>query len=154
MIHPITYQSAGEALAIVQSGQRIFVHGSAHTPTFLLEALAAEAHRLQAVELVSITVFGDVQVDRPAYQGIFHFNSMFVSASLRQAVREGRADYVPVFLSEIPELFKQNILPLDVALFLGEQFGWVHMVSMLLVFAGILLANWKIVRSSFISQQL
>ena len=116
MIHPITYQSAGEALAIVQSGQRIFVHGSAHTPTFLLEALAAEAHRLQAVELVSITVFGDVQVDRPAYQGIFHFNSMFVSASLRQAVREGRADYVPVFLSEIPELFKQNILPLDVAL--------------------------------------
>jgi acyl-CoA hydrolase len=61
-------------------------------------------------------VYGDIQVDKPEYEGIFNINSMFVSASIRKDVNEGRADYIPVFLSEIPELFKQNILPLDVAL--------------------------------------
>jgi acyl-CoA hydrolase len=66
--------------------------------------------------LVSITVYGDLHVDKPEYEGIFHFNSLFVSASVRNAVNQGLADYVPIFLSEIPELFKQNILPLDVAL--------------------------------------
>jgi acyl-CoA hydrolase len=116
MNNPVSHASAAEALAIVQPGHRIFIQGSAQTPTFLLKALAAEAGRLKNVELVSITVYGDVQLDKPEYEGIFHFNSMFVSASLRQAVREGRADYIPVFLSEIPELFKQRILPIDVAL--------------------------------------
>lgn len=116
MNFPLQYKSASEALSIIQPGNRVYVHGSAQTPTFLLKALAAEAGRLRDVELVSITVYGDVHVDKPEYAGIFHFNSLFVSASIREAVREGRADYVPVFLSEIPELFKQDILPLDVAL--------------------------------------
>jgi acyl-CoA hydrolase len=71
---------------------------------------------LKDVELVSITVYGDLQVDKPEYAGIFHFNSLFVSASTRCAVNQGLADYVPVFLSEIPELFKRGILPIDVAL--------------------------------------
>ncbi len=113
---PVTYQSPKEALAIIQPKQRIYIHGSAQTPTFLLRSLANEAHRLKDVELVSISVYGDVQVDKPEYAGIFHINSLFVSTSVRTAVNEGRADYVPVFLSEIPELFKQNILPLDVAI--------------------------------------
>lgn len=112
----LNYQTPREALSIIQPGNRVYVQGSAQTPTLFLKALAEEAGRLKDVELVSITVYGDVQVDKPQYEGIFHFNSLFVSASLRQAVREGRADYVPVFLSEIPELFKQNILPIDVAL--------------------------------------
>ena len=116
MNFPLQYKSASEALSVIQPGNRVYVHGSAQTPTSLLKALAAEAGRLKDVELVSITVYGDVYVDKPEYAGIFHFNSLFVSAAIRQAVREGRADYVPVFLSEIPELFKQNILPLDVAL--------------------------------------
>lgn len=110
------YTSAEEALSIVQPGNRIYIQGSAQTPTCLLKALALHAHRLKNVEIVSITVYGDVQLDKPEYKGIFHFNSLFVSASLRNAVNEGRADYVPVFLSEIPELFKQGILPIDVAL--------------------------------------
>jgi acyl-CoA hydrolase len=71
---------------------------------------------LKNVELVSITVYGDLYIDKPEYAGIFNFNSLFVSASLRNAVNQGLADYVPVFLSEIPELFKRGILPLDVAL--------------------------------------
>jgi acyl-CoA hydrolase len=113
---PMVYKSAEEALAVIQPGNRVYLHGSAQTPTYLLKALTAHAHRLKDVELVSISVYGDLQVDKPAYAGIFHINSFFVSASIRQAVNEGRADYVPVFLSEIPELFKQQILPLDVAL--------------------------------------
>jgi acyl-CoA hydrolase len=113
---PIVYQSPEEALAIIQSGNRVYVHGSAQTPIYLLKALAAQAHRLADVELVFITVYGDIEVDKPAYATNFRINSLFVSASIRQAVNEGRADYVPVFLSEIPELFKQNILPIDVAL--------------------------------------
>lgn len=116
MKSPVTYQFAEQALSVIQPGDRVYVHGSAQTPTFLLKALASHAPRLRNVELVSITVFGDVQLDRPEYEGIFHFNSLFVSASLRQAVNDGRADYVPVFLSEIPELFKRKILPIDVAL--------------------------------------
>lgn len=113
---PVVYKSADEALSVIQPGSRIYVHGSAQTPTFLLQELAKQAGRLYNVELVSISVYGDIHVDRPEYAGIFRINSMFVSESIRKDVNEGRADYIPVFLSEIPELFKQNILPLDVAL--------------------------------------
>lgn len=113
---PVHYVSPKEALSVIQSNQRIYIHGSAHTPTFLLKHLAAEAPRLRNVEIVSISVYGDLYVDKPIYRDSFYFNSLFVSASLRNAVKEGLADYVPVFLSEIPELFKQNILPVDVAI--------------------------------------
>jgi acyl-CoA hydrolase len=113
---PVVYKSAEEALSVIQPGSRIYVHGSAQTPTYLLRELAKQAGRLYNVELVSISVYGDIHVDRPEYAGIFRINSLFVSESIRKDVNEGRADYVPVFLSEIPELFKQNILPLDVAL--------------------------------------
>lgn len=112
----LVYKSAAEALSVVKPGDRIYVHGSAQTPTLLLKALAGHSHRLKDVELVFISVYGDMQIDKPEYAGIFNINSMFVSASIRKDVNEGRADYIPVFLSEIPELFKQNILPLDVAL--------------------------------------
>jgi acyl-CoA hydrolase len=112
----IRYVSPEEALSVVQSGNRIFVHGSAQTPSFLMKHLALQSHRLRNVEVVNASVYGDMVVDKPEYEGHFHLNSLFVSASIRQAVDEGRGDYVPVFLSEIPELFKQNILPLDVAL--------------------------------------
>jgi len=112
----IKYVSACEALSVIRSGHRVFVHGSAMTPVYLLNELAKESGRLRDVEMVSITIHGDIDVCKPEYAGNFHMNSMFVSASIRQAVAEGRADYIPVFLSEIPELFKRNILPLDVAI--------------------------------------
>ncbi len=110
------YVTAEEALQIIQPGNRVFVHGSACTPLFMLHKLAGQASRLKEVELVSISMYGDVMVDRPEFASNFRFNSLFVSDSIRQAVNDGRADYVPVFLSEIPELFKRNILPLDVAI--------------------------------------
>ena len=112
----MVYVSAEQALQVIQSGQRVFVHGSATTPVYLLQKLADQAPRLRNVELISISLYGDVSIDKPLYHPNFRFNSLFVSGSIRQAVNEGRADYVPVFLSEIPELFKRGILPLDVAI--------------------------------------
>lgn len=112
----ISYVSASEALQTIRSGQRVFVHGSACTPVYLLKKLGEQAHRLQDVELVSISMYGEVEVAKPQYHSNFHINSLFVSGSIREAVRDGRADYIPVFLSEIPDLFRRKILPIDVAL--------------------------------------
>jgi acyl-CoA hydrolase len=112
----ILYKTADEAVSVIESGNRVYVHGSAQTPTHLLNAVAKQADRLNNVEFVFITVYGDIQVDKPEFANKFKINSLFVSASIRSAVNEGRADYVPVFLSEIPDLFNQNILPIDVAL--------------------------------------
>lgn len=113
---PINYVSAEQALSVIKSGQRVFIHGSAQTPVYLLKELANQCDRLQDVEVIFISVYGNIEIDKPQFSPHFHINSLFVSASIRNAVAEGRADYVPVFLSEIPELFKKNILPIDVAL--------------------------------------
>ncbi len=115
MIHPYSYVTAKEALSIIQSGQRVFIHGGVCTPIYLLHELAKESNRLKDVELVSITLKGDIEVDKPQYQSSFHINSLFVSPSVREAVAEGRADFIPVFLSDIPDLFKRKILELDIA---------------------------------------
>ncbi|MGB4771947.1 MAG: acetyl-CoA hydrolase/transferase C-terminal domain-containing protein [Chitinophagaceae bacterium] len=112
----IKYSTPEEALSIIKSGDRVFMHGSAQTPVFIINELAKQANRLRDVEIVSISVYGDLEIAKPGYEKSFLLNSMFVSGTLRQAVNEGRADYIPVFLSEIPELFKRNILPIDVAI--------------------------------------
>ncbi len=112
----VTYTNAEQALAVVQSGNRVFIQGSAQTPSFLIKELAKQANRLKDVELVFISVYGNMEVDKPEYADSFRINSLFVSAAVRNAVNEGRADYVPAFLSEIPHLFAQGILPIDVAL--------------------------------------
>ena len=112
----IKYSTPEEALSIIKSGDRVFMHGSAQTPVFIINELAKQANRLRDVEIVSISVYGDLEIAKPGYEKSFMLNSMFVSGAIRQAVNEGRADYIPVFLSEIPELFKRNILPIDVAI--------------------------------------
>lgn len=112
----VQYTSAEEALLLIQSNHRVFVHGSACTPLYLLEKLAAQKDRLKNVELTFISVQGDITVDKSCYGEAFHINTMFVSAPVREAVREGRADFIPVFLSEIPDLFNKDILSIDVAL--------------------------------------
>src|SRR5690606_3277819 len=68
------------------------------------------------VEIVSISLQGDILISDPKYKDSFRINSLFVSQNVRQAVNEGRGDYVPIFLSEIPILFREGILPLDVAI--------------------------------------
>ena len=116
MIHPYNYVTAKEALSIIESNTRVFIHGSVCSPTYLLHELAKESGRLQHVELVSITLKGELEIIKPQYQDSFHVNSLFVSAPIRKAVAEGRADFIPVFLSDIPYLFKSKILELDTAI--------------------------------------
>ena len=115
MLTDFRYVSPEEALSVIQSGQRVFIHGSAMTPHFLMKHLSLQKDRLKGVELVFITVKGDIEVDKPGYEDHFHINCMFVSDSVRAAVNEGRADFIPVFLSDIPDLFR-NTMPVDVAL--------------------------------------
>lgn len=116
MIHPYNYVTAKEALSIIESNTRVFIHGSMCTPTYLLQEMTKEAERLENVELVSISLKGEVPVEDAAYSNSFRMNSLFVSTPVRQAVAEGRGDFIPVFLSDIPDLFKEKILPLDVAI--------------------------------------
>lgn len=110
------YMTAEEAIKKISSGDRVFLHGSAATPVQLIEALQARHEYLNDVELVSISTLGNLDFDDPKYQGSFFFNSLFVSANTRNVVNSDNGDYVPVFLSQIPQLFRKNILPLDVAL--------------------------------------
>ena len=107
----------GEAPMLkIKSGDRVFVHGGAATPHYLLRKLAERASELSNVEIVSISLQGDIVIAREKYKDSFRINSLFVSDNIRNAVNQGRADYVPIFLSEIPILFNRGILPIDVAL--------------------------------------
>ncbi|EDM35692.1 4-hydroxybutyrate coenzyme A transferase [Pedobacter sp. BAL39] len=108
--------SAEEAVKIVKSGDRVFIHGSAATPIHLVKALQARHAELNNVELTSITTLGDIDFNDPTYSSSFFFNSLFVSATTRSVANSAHGDYVPVFLSQIPKLFKEGFLPLDVAL--------------------------------------
>ncbi len=111
-----TIVTAAEALSHVKSGDRVFVQGQAATPTVLLEALAARAPELRKVETVHIHLEGTAPHAAPELAASFRPNAFFVGANLRLAVAEGRADYTPIFLSEIPRLFRTHQMLLDVAL--------------------------------------
>ena len=110
------YRSAEEALSIIKSGDRVFVQGSAGTPQFLVKKLAERAPELRNVEIISISTYGEMPLAEEQYKDSFFINSLFVSANVREAVNSGRGDYIPVFLSEIPHLFRSGILPIDVAI--------------------------------------
>lgn len=112
----MNYITGEEAVQLVKPGQRIFIHGGAATPTYLLQKLAERSNELWNIEVVSISLQGDAVLADKKYKGSFRMNSLFVSQNIREAVNDGRGDYVPIFLSEIPILFKRNILPLDVAI--------------------------------------
>jgi acyl-CoA hydrolase len=110
-----SFVSLQEALKPILSNHRIFIQGSAATPGVLLDGLVARHGELRNVELISISTFGNLEITKPEYRNSFFFNALFVSANIRQAVSEGRGDYIPVFLSEIHRLFESGILPVDVA---------------------------------------
>jgi acyl-CoA hydrolase len=109
------FVSADEAVKHILSGQRVFIHGSAATPTVLLSAMLNRKSELKKVELVSVSTIG-FDLNDESLADHFFINSLFVSESVRKAVNSNRGDYVPVFLSEIPGFFRKQILPLDVAL--------------------------------------
>ncbi len=104
-----------EAVAVVKSNDRVYISGNAATPFKLMEALAARKDELQNVEIAHVLLFGDDPLSKPGMEGHFRHNSLFVGPADRAAVNEGRADYIPIFLYEIPSLFNSGELPIDVA---------------------------------------
>ncbi len=108
--------TAEEAVATIESGDRVFIHSVAAAPKRLIDAMTARAGDLSVVEVVHLHTEGDAPYADPALARSFRVNALFVGPNVRQAVQEGRADYLPVFLSEVPQLFRGGLLPLDVAL--------------------------------------
>lgn len=112
----LNYVSLKEAVSHLVSHSRIFIHGSAATPVALVNAMLERGGELFDIELVSISLQGALNWDRPEVLQSFRMNSLFVSENIRKWVNGNCGDYVPVFLSEIPKMFEQGILPLDAAL--------------------------------------
>jgi len=107
--------SAELAVEAVRSGDRVWIHEGCATPEILVTALLKRARELRDVEINHMLTFGAADYTRPEYEGHFRHNALFLGANVREAVVEGRADYTPIFLSEIEELFQSGALPLDVA---------------------------------------
>lgn len=108
--------TAEEAVRVVRSRDRVFVHSVAAAPQRLLAALTARWQELQGVEMIHLHTEGAAPYADAAYAKSFHTNALFVGPNVRSAVEEGQADYVPIFLSEVPSLFRSGVMPLDVAL--------------------------------------
>jgi 4-hydroxybutyrate CoA-transferase len=108
--------TAQEAVAVIKSGDRVFIHSVAAAPQQLIAAMTARSGELRVVEVVHLHTMGAAPYAAPEMARSFRVNALFVGANVRQAVNEGRADYLPVFLSEVPQLFRAGVLPLDVAL--------------------------------------
>jgi acyl-CoA hydrolase len=112
----IKYLSADDALKLVRSGDRVFIQGGAATPLYLINKLLAMAGEIHDIELVAISLHGLIDWDHPAILDSFYLNSLFVSDTIRDWVNGEHGEYLPVFLSEIPRMFANKILPLDVAI--------------------------------------
>lgn len=108
--------TAEKAVEVVRSGQRVYIHQGCAEPEELVDALTRRAPELRDVEMLHMATFGRADYTHPEYEGHFRHNGFFIGANARQAVQEGRADYIPVFLGEIEELFRNGSLPIDVAL--------------------------------------
>lgn len=108
--------TAEDAVAGIRSGQQVFVHGGAATPSVLLEALVARSAELRDVGVVHFHTEGPAPHLAPGMAASFRHRALFIGPNARTAVNEGRADYVPIFLSDVPELFTGGVLPLDAVL--------------------------------------
>jgi 4-hydroxybutyrate CoA-transferase len=108
--------SAEKALTAVKSGDRVVVGHAACEPQRLVEAMVARADTLRDVEVVHMVPMGPAKYTHPGMEKSFRHNGLFIGAATRKAVEEGRADFTPCFFSEVPRLFKDRILPVDVAL--------------------------------------
>jgi acyl-CoA hydrolase len=108
--------SAAEAVSCVRSGDRVYYAGNAAIPRALVRALADRRDELTNVQLNHVLLLGEDPLSAPEMEGHFRHNSLFVGPADRRAVNDGRADYVPVFLHMIPRLFRERVIPLDVAM--------------------------------------
>jgi len=108
--------TADQAVGLVKSRNRVYYGGNAAIPMALIRALAVRYRELENVQLSHVLLLGEDPLSRPEMEGHFRHNSLFVGPADRQAVNSGRADYVPIFLHQIPRLFHERIVPLDLAM--------------------------------------
>jgi 4-hydroxybutyrate CoA-transferase len=107
---------ADTAMQAILPGHRVYLGGGSGVPKQLVEGLIHRAPQLRRVELTHILTFAESPYARPEFQENIRVNALFIGSNVRRAVQEGRADFTPVFLSEIPSLFRTGILPLNVAM--------------------------------------
>lgn len=110
------YVTDREAVRIIKSNDRVFIHSVAAAPQRLIKAMTERAPELRGVEIVHLHTEGEAPYVWPEYRESFRTNALFIGANVRGAVATGEADYIPVFLSEVPALFRKGILPINVAL--------------------------------------
>ena len=108
------YVSAEEAVKIVKSGDRVYLQAAAAAPTVLSNALTERASELKNVEICHLHTEGEARYANPEYAASFHVNSFFIGANVRHTLKTGNGSYTPVFLSELPQLFRKKVLNLDV----------------------------------------
>jgi acyl-CoA hydrolase len=109
-------RTADEALQCVRSGRRVYIQPGCAEPEALVEALMRRAPELYDVEIVHMMTMGCAPYVAPEMAGHFRHNSMFIGGNVREAINDGRADYTPIYLSEIEALFESGAMPIDVAL--------------------------------------
>lgn len=107
---------ARRALEAVRSGDRVWIQSGCGTPSVLVDALVARAPNVLDVEIVHMKTLGNADYTRPEYAGHFRHRGLFLGENVREAIAAGRADYTPIFLSEIERLFEDGSMPLDVVL--------------------------------------
>ncbi len=108
-------QTADEALRCVRSGTRVYIQPGCAEPEALVEALMRRAPELYDVEIVHMMTMGCAPYVAPEMAGHFRHNAMFIGGNVREAINDGRADYTPIYLSEIEALFESGAMPIDVA---------------------------------------
>ncbi len=107
---------ASEALKVVKSGDKIFIHSVAAAPPVLIDALVARASELKDVKIYHLHTEGAAPYANPEYKDTFEVNAFFIAKNIRQAIADGRGSYIPAFLSEVPRILRKQIIKIDVAL--------------------------------------
>lgn len=110
------YTTPQKAVQCIKSGDRVFIHSVAAAPQTLISAMTDRAPELKGVEIVHLHTEGDAPYAAAELKDSFHVNAFFVGANVRHSIHEGHANYIPVFLSEVPSLFRKGVLRIDVAL--------------------------------------
>ena len=108
--------SASEAVKVIKSNDRVYIQAAAAVPQELINAMTERHEELRNVEVCHLHLEGETPYADPKYKESFHVNSFFIGKNVRHTLKAGNGSYTPVFLSEVPLLFKRNILPVDVAL--------------------------------------
>jgi len=108
--------SAQDAVKVIKDNDRVYLHAAAAAPQALIDAMTERHEELKNVEVCHLHVEGDAPYANPEYKESFHVNSFFIGKNVRHTLEAGNGSYTPVFLSELPLLFKKNILPIDVAM--------------------------------------